>query len=86
MRTIRQIIGNFEAGQELMEELPLVSSFENFGIQLKEGEIIVIDGREIEMGKTGRLQYKDTAIHSVQLLRNNFLIIDCTFEYEEDFG
>lgn len=86
MRTVRQIIGKFEAGQELMEGLPLVSSFDNFGIQLKEGEIILIDGKEIKMGKTGRLQYKDTAISSVQLLKENFLIIDCTFEYEEDYG
>ena len=94
MRTVRQIIGNFKANQELIGTfdenenplLPKVSFFHEFGIQLKEGQIILINGKEIEMGKTEMLQYVDTAIDSVQLLEDNFLIIDCIFEYEEDYG
>ena len=66
-----QISGTYITGQELIKEIPYHPiSIKKIGVQLEQGESIVLNNQNFIMGKTGRLEFNDVNITSIKLSSN----------------
>lgn len=67
-----QIAGTFLVNQELIKQIPYsINSIVKIGVELEQGESILLNNQNFIIGKTGRLELTDVNITSIKLKSNN---------------
>lgn len=67
-----QIAGTFSVNQELIKQIPYsINSIVKIGVELEQGESILLNNQNFIIGKTGRLELTDVNITSIKLKSNN---------------
>lgn len=88
-----QLKGPFQANEELFTRIQNTSSekiaaVQHLGVQTVTGDLIMIEinGKEIEIGKTGMYEVRDTEITSIKFKTNvdENTLIDYVIKLKED--
>ena len=67
-----QIAGTFSVNQELIKQIPYtINSIVKIGVELEQGESVLLNNQNFIIGKTGRLELTDVNITSIKLKSNN---------------
>ena len=90
---IGQLKGPFQADEELFTKIQNTSSekiaaVQHLGIQTVTGDLVMIEinGKEIEIGKTGMYEVRNTEITSIKFKTNvdENTLVDYVIKFKED--